>query len=117
MTTFEPRPAEGLNYPNVMQMFQARVRRSPELTALRSKRDGVWRPMSWREWEQAGREIAAGLIALCAVAPGDRVALMASTRAEWALCDLGIALCGAIGVPIYATSTGPDMAFVLADAG
>ena len=38
--SFGPRPAEGLNYPNVMQMFLARVNKTPELTALRFKRDG-----------------------------------------------------------------------------
>ncbi len=115
--SFTPRPAEGLNYPNVTQMFLGRVRKTAELTALRFKRDGIWRPMTWRGWEQAAREIAAGLIAELGVSPGDRVALMAQTRVEWALCDLAVALCGAVSVPIYATSTGAEAAFVLADSG
>src|SRR5690606_32478758 len=55
--SFAPRPAEGLNYPNVMQMFLGRVRKTPELTALRFKRDGLWRPLTWRGWEQAAREL------------------------------------------------------------
>ncbi|KIG12288.1 Long-chain-fatty-acid--CoA ligase [Enhygromyxa salina] len=115
--SFVPRPSEGLNYPNLMQMFLGRVRKTPELTALRFKRDGLWRPLSWRGWELAAREIAAGLITLCGVEPGDRVALMANTRVEWALCDLAISLCGAVSVPIYATSAGPEVAFMLADSG
>jgi len=115
--SFAPRPAEGLNYPNVMQMFLGRVRKTPELTALRFKRDGIWRPLSWRAWEQAARELAAGLIAELGVAPGDRVAIMAPTRVEWALCDLAIGFCGAVSVPIYATLTGAEAAFVLADSG
>jgi long-chain acyl-CoA synthetase len=115
--SFAPRPAEGLNYPNVMQMFGARVRKTPELTALRFKQDGTWRPLTWREWEQAAREIAAGMIVELGVGLGDRVAIMAQTRVEWALCDLAIALCGAVSVPIYATSTGSELAFVLADSG
>src|SRR5690606_8653258 len=115
--SFAPRPAEGLNYPNVMQMFAARVRKTPELTALRFKRDGTWRPLTWRGWERAAREIAAGLITELGVAVGDRVAIMAQTRVEWALCDLAIALCGAISVPIYATPTGSEAAFVLGDSG
>jgi long-chain acyl-CoA synthetase len=115
--SFAPRPAEGLNYPNVTQMFAARVRKTPELTALRFKRDGLWRPLTWRAWEQAAREIAAGMIAELGVAAGDRIGIMAQTRVEWALCDLAIALCGGVSVPIYATSTGADAAFVLADSG
>jgi long-chain acyl-CoA synthetase len=116
-SSFAMRPAEGLNYPNVTQMFAARVRKTPELTALRFKRDGLWRALSWRAWEQAAREIAAGMIIELGVALGDRVAIMSQTRVEWALCDLAIALCGAISVPIYATSTGAEAAFVLADSG
>ena len=116
-SSFALRPAEGLNYPNVMQMFAARVRKTPELTALRFKRDGLWRPLTWRAWEQAAREIAAGMITELGVAVGDRVAIMAQTRVEWALCDLAVALCGAVSVPIYATSTGAEAAFVLGDSG
>jgi long-chain acyl-CoA synthetase len=115
--SFVPRPAEGLNYPNVTQMFLARVRKTPELTALRFKRDGLWRPLSWRGWELAGRELAAGMIARFGVEPGDRIAIMARTRVEWALCDLAIALCGAVSVPIYPTSTGAEIAFLLGDSG
>jgi long-chain acyl-CoA synthetase len=115
--SFTPRPAEGLNYPNVVQMFLARVRKTPELTALRFKRDGSWRPLSWRGWEQAAREIAAGLITEFRVEVGDKVAIMVQTRIEWALCDLAVAMCGAISVPIYATSTGAEIAFMLADSG
>lgn len=116
-SSFTPRPAEGLNYPNVMQMFAARVRKTPDLTALRHKRDGVWRPITWREWQRAGREIAAGLIRVFGLERGDRVALMAETRVEWALCDLGIALAGGVCVPVYSTSTGAEIDHVLRDAG
>jgi long-chain acyl-CoA synthetase len=115
--SFVPRPSEGLNYPNVTQMFLARVRKTPELTALRFKRDGLWRPLSWRGWELAGRELAAGMIARFGVEPGDRIAIIARTRVEWALCDLAISLCGAVSVPIYPTSTGAEIAFLLGDSG
>jgi long-chain acyl-CoA synthetase len=115
--SFVPRPAEGLNYPNVMQMFLARVGKTPELTALRFKRGGQWRPLSWRGWELAGRELAAGMIARFGVEPGDRIALLASTRVEWALCDLAICLCGAVSVPIYPTLLGAEIAFLLGDSG
>jgi long-chain acyl-CoA synthetase len=115
--SFVPRPAEGLNHQNIAQMFLARVRKTPELTALRFKRDGLWRPMSWRGWELAGRELAAGMISRFGVEPGDRIALLARTRVEWALCDLAICLCGAVSVPIFPTSTGAEIAFLLRDSG
>ncbi|HEY0135762.1 MAG TPA: hypothetical protein VGB85_16875, partial [Nannocystis sp.] len=60
---FVPAPAEGLNYPNVIQMFVARARRTPDLPALRFKRHGIWRALTWRDWLRASEAIAAALIA------------------------------------------------------
>lgn len=114
---FRPRPAEGLNFSNAASMLCARVEKTPELTALRHKVHGAWRSLSWRAWDEASREIASGLIAACGIGPGDRVAIMCPTRVEWVLCDLAIAMLGAVSVPIYPTVTGEEAAFILEDAG
>jgi long-chain acyl-CoA synthetase len=111
------RPAEGLNFANAVAMFRARVEKTPELTALRYRTDDQWSGMSWQGWEDASREIASGLVARAGVRPGDRVALMAGTRLDWVLCDLAIATCGAVSIPIHPTVTGDEAAFIAADAG
>jgi long-chain acyl-CoA synthetase len=97
-------------------MFSARVRKTPELTALRHKVEGSWRSLSWRAWDEASREIASGLIDRLGIKPGDRVGLMARSRVEWVLCDLAIVLAGAVSVPIYPTVTGDEARYILADA-
>jgi long-chain acyl-CoA synthetase len=61
--------------------------------------------------------VAAALIARLGVTRGDRVALMAASSLEWAVCDLGIALAGAVSVPIYPSSTPEQAAFILQDSG
>jgi long-chain acyl-CoA synthetase len=61
------------------------------------------------------REIAAGLAAM-GVQRGDPVALLSQTRLEWVLCDVGAMLAGAAIVPIYASSTAEQCAFILRDA-
>ncbi len=114
---FVPNPAEGLNHPNVIQMFAARVQRTPELPALRYKQHGIWRTLTWRDWLRASEAIAAGLRVRLGVGRGDRVALIAPTRVEWALCDLAIALAGAVSVPIYPSSTAGQAAYILRDSG
>lgn len=114
---FVPNPAEGLNHQNVIQMFAARVQRTPDLPALRYKQDGIWRALTWHDWLRASEAIAAGLRARLGIQRGDRVALVAPTRVEWALCDLAIALAGAISVPIYPSSTAEQAAFILRDSG
>jgi long-chain acyl-CoA synthetase len=114
---FEPRPAEGLAYPNVIQMFEARVARSPDRPALRHKRDGAWQTFTWRDWHRAARQIAAGLIAGLGIERGDRIAIMARTRLEWTLCDTAVALVGAISVSIHETLSAQDATHILRDSG
>ena len=64
---------------------------------------------------EAVREIAAGLIAL-GIGPGDRVAILAGTRPEWTLADVGSMCAGATVVPIYQTNSPEECGYVLAHA-
>ena len=72
--------------------------------------------VSYPELARAVREIAAGLERL-GVEPGDRVAILAGTRPEWTLADLGILWAGATVVPIYHTSSPAECAYILQHAG
>jgi long-chain acyl-CoA synthetase len=110
-------PAEGLNYLNAMQMFAARAQRTPDLPALRFKLHGIWRTWTWRDWQTLAQGIAAALVVRLGVQRGDRVALVAPTCVEWALCDLAIALAGAVSVPVYPSSTAEQTAYILRDSG
>ncbi len=49
--------------------------------------------------------------------PGDRVAILASTRAEWTLADLGALWAGATVVPIYNTNSAEECEYVIAHSG
>jgi long-chain acyl-CoA synthetase len=113
---FVPRPAEGLHHRNLVAMHAARVRRSAHQPALRHKDGGVWRTISWAQWEQASRALAAGLLRL-GIERGERVAILSRTRCEWVVTDLAIAMAGAVSVPVY-PSLAPDQAqAILADGG
>jgi long-chain acyl-CoA synthetase len=48
---------------------------------------------------------------------GDRVAILSENRPEWTVADFACLTIGAVVVPIYATLTGEQSAFVLEDAG
>jgi len=115
-SVFVPRPAEGLNFPNVLQMFAARLAKTPDLPALRHKQAGAWRATTWRGWNAASRELAAALIHH-GVKRGDRVAIMSATRMEWVLCDLAIAMAGAVSVPIYPSVTAEQATYILENSG
>lgn len=83
---------------------------------LWAKIDGSYRPLSWRDTAARVRELAQGLAAL-GVAAGDRIAIVAENRPEWAIADLAIMTLGAISVPAYTTNTVRDHRHVLADCG
>ena len=51
------------------------------------------------------------------VGPGDRVAIASGNRSEWCLVDQAVLRIGAIGVPIYPTSSAEDYAYVLEHSG
>src|SRR5438094_10122768 len=45
------------------------------------------------------------------------VSILAGTRVEWTVADLGTALSGAIAVPIYQSNTPEECQFILENAG
>ncbi len=100
----------------LIEMFQRRVERSRGRPALRHKAGGQWRSLSWGDWGRAAREIAGGLLDL-GLAPGDRLALLAQTRVEWALCDAGAMMAGAVVVPIYPSSLPDQIEHIVRDSG
>ncbi len=48
---------------------------------------------------------------------GDRAAILAENRPEWALTDYGCLCSGVIAVPIYPSLTAPQVAYILGDCG
>lgn len=80
----------------------------------RGKPVNEWIPMSWSDVATEVRRTGAGLIGK-GINKGDRVAIFAHNRPRWVISDLGIQGAGAIGVPIYPTSTDKQLAFILND--
>ena len=73
-------------------------------------------PISYAELGRAVREIAGGLAGL-GIERGDHVAILAGTRPEWTLADLGALSAGATVVPIYQTNSPEECEYILAHAG
>src|SRR5262245_61040582 len=87
-----------------LDIFNSRVAASGPRVAMRYKDDGVWKSLTWNDFDVAAREIAGGLRSL-GIEVGDRVCLLANTRHEWFECDVGILLAGGVTVPIYQSNT------------
>lgn len=101
---------------NLIQVFRRQVHKRGDAPFLWRKQDGAYHHWSWRQAEEAVDALARTLIEL-GVAPGDRVALIAENRPEWAITDLAIMAAGGVTVPGYTTSMPDDHAYVLQHSG
>jgi len=70
-----------------------------------------WRTLSWNQLREQGLSLAAALVDL-GVAPGDRVAIMATNRIEHVLADVAAQHAGAVAVSIYNTLSPSQVAYV-----
>lgn len=98
-----------------MALSAARHGRRIALRQLRDlciEADAGPRGVSYGRLSDSAAEIAAGLISL-GVERGQTVAVLASTRAEWTVFELGAMCAGAVLAPIYHTSSPPECAYVL----
>jgi long-chain acyl-CoA synthetase len=82
---------------------------------LRFKRNGAWHDVSSGELRKAVEELSMGLRSL-GVGPGDRVAILAENRPEWAYADLATLTAGAVDSPVYSTLTPAQVLYILNDA-
>ncbi|MPZ25868.1 MAG: AMP-binding protein [Micromonosporaceae bacterium] len=103
-------------YRSIPEMFFKRVEATPDKRAFGYPGGSgpVW--VSWREVGDRASAIAAGLRDL-GVGPEDRVAIMANTRLDWVLADLGIMCAGAATTTVYPTTEAEDATYIVRDSG
>jgi len=77
---------------------------------------GLWQPISSDQIYQRVRALAQTFLSWGAK-NGDRIALIAENRWEWAVTDFATLAIGAADVPIYPTLTGEQEAELIHDAG
>ncbi len=85
-------------------------------TALIYREHGAPASISYPELGRRTDAIARGLIEL-GIEPGDRVAILALTSADWTLADYGALCAGTVVTPIYHTNSPEECAYVLAHSG
>ncbi|MFL6264061.1 MAG: AMP-dependent synthetase/ligase [Thermoanaerobaculia bacterium] len=101
---------------SVYEMFQHRVSSTPDAEAMSGRRDGQWYSMTWREAERRVRAVAGGLLSL-GFQKGERAAILATSRPEWVIADLGILGAGGATSTIYTSNTAEESAYILENSG
>lgn len=93
-------------------LFFRQVERLGDRIALRHKEYGIWHRISWREYGERVRAVAAGLLGLN-LGRGENVAILGENRPEWLICHLGTMSAGGVTCGLYPTSAPEQIAYLL----
>lgn len=89
---------------------------SPDRVALREKRHGIWRDITWSDY-LANTEMVAYALAALGVTAADRVAIQSENRPEWLYADLAANMLRAAIVGFYPTNPVAEITYLLQDSG
>lgn len=104
-----------MNVQTLNDVFYSVIERGSD-RVMQIKRDGRWVHISTRDLYHDVIGTARTLQSW-GIGRGDRVAILAENRPEWAIADYATMLIGAVVVPVYPTLTAEQIAWLLRDAG
>ncbi len=92
------------------------VKKHAGRVATRIDVDGEWQTQTYAQFGKRVDSVAQGLIDH-GIEPGDRIGLFAGNQPAWSEVDFGAATARVVPVPLYATSTPEQIAYIAADSG
>jgi acyl-CoA synthetase (AMP-forming)/AMP-acid ligase II len=95
---------------NAGETLSVQARLQPERIGVRD----LEREMTFREWNSRACRLANALLSL-GLSKGDRVAVLAFNRVEWAEIYVAVAKAGLVAVPINFRLTAPEARYMAAD--
>ncbi len=96
--------------------FGATERYAGRPAVMRHKHDDTWHDIPFATLRGRVHQLYAGLKEL-QLHPGDRLAILAENRPEWAIVDFACLAARLADVPIYPTLTPAQTAYILRDSG
>ena len=102
--------------PTITELFGRAIEQWADLPAFHVKQAGEWTPITFREYGDAVRAAAGGLIAK-GMAVGDFGSILATNSPEWHECDLGMINAGMVSCPVYPTNSPSQVAYILEHSG
>lgn len=105
-----------MSYQSIPAVLKENARKYSKKTAISYKKKGCFLSLNYEEFYERVLMLARGLHK-AGMKPGDKVAIFSENRLGWAISDFGIQSAGGITVPIYATNTGKQAAYILNHCG
>src|SRR5262245_54398467 len=104
------------DYRNIPEAHRLQADRLGPQVAVRYKRGGSWKDVTWSDYRADVLACAAALID-AGVQPGDRIGLLGENRIEWMVADLGILAAGGVTVSTHAALSPRQVHFEMRHAG
>ena len=103
---------------HLARLVPEQAKKFGEKTAMRFRdyTDEKWKEISWVEFDRYVEWVASSLM-VDGVNVGDRIGLFSQNKPECLIVDYSIYSIGAVGIPMYATSTTSQIEYIIKDAG
>lgn len=101
-----------LKFKSIPEMLRKNAEVYDKKIAITYKKDGQYISLSYSHFYERVLMCARGLLKL-GIGKGEKVAILSENRAGWVIADLGILSVGGISVPVYATNTADQAAYVI----
>jgi long-chain acyl-CoA synthetase len=103
-------------FETLVEIFSESTKRYAQSPLFGEKRDGEWKWMTYGAFKEKVDNLRGGLAGL-GVKAGDRVAVIANNRNEWAIGAYATYTLGAAYVPMYESQHDAEWAYILHDCG
>jgi long-chain acyl-CoA synthetase len=107
---------QGMSPHNLSILFRLQADKYGPRPALRYRRNGLYRDVTWDAYRDRACAAAAALID-SGIKPGDRVGVLGENSVDWLTADMGLLAAGAVNVPPHAPLTAKQVQYQLADSG
>lgn len=96
-------------------VFEKTVKAMGDTVAMRYKKLGLWRDISWNRYFETARDIGAVLIDI-GLEKGMCASIIGGNCPEWAMIDMGIQCAGGVSVGIYTTNSWQEVEYVVTNS-
>ncbi|MDG6894688.1 AMP-dependent synthetase/ligase [Volucribacter amazonae] len=97
---------------HLVNRIRQQTKKLQNQTALRYLEQGQWQAMSWQQFQQQIDQVSLALLAHH-IDIQDKIGIFAHNMPQWTITDIGALQVRAITVPIYATNTAKQAAFII----
>jgi len=84
----------------------------PDADAMREKRYGVWRPITWSQFRDMVQRFALGLIEM-GFQPDDKLTIIGDNKPEWIVAEFACMAAGGIPTGVYADSLAEEVEYLI----